>query len=65
LQSKHTVALFDVDNKLVKLFNNNVEVAKHLNIHKTTVGRYIKSGALWMNKYYILSYSDSALAESE
>jgi group I intron endonuclease len=53
LKSKNTVAIFDKNNNMVKVFANNVEVAKFLNFNKITVGRYIKSGKLWLDKYYI------------
>jgi group I intron endonuclease len=50
---RNTVGVFDSNNVLIELFNSNVEVAKYLNCHKTTVGRYIASGKLWVNKFYI------------
>lgn len=52
-KSKFIVGLFDVNNVLVMQFTNNVEVARYLGCHKGTVGRYIKSGKLWCDKYYI------------
>lgn len=30
-------------------------LAKILQIHKTTVSKYVKSGKLWNNKYYFKS----------
>jgi group I intron endonuclease len=51
-KSKNIVALYDINNNLVKEFNNNVELANFLKIHKTTIGRYIKSGKIWNNQYY-------------
>lgn len=53
LKSKNTVGLYDANSKLIKTFNNNVQVAKFLKIYKTTVGRYIKSGKLLYGKYLI------------
>jgi hypothetical protein len=47
--------LLDINNNVVRFFNNNVEVGKFLDINKTTVGRYIKSGRLWLNQYYIVA----------
>ena len=50
-RSHYVVHLLDMHNVLLNTFNNNVELAAYLNIHKTTVGRYIKSGKLYNNKY--------------
>lgn len=36
------VGIFDLNNNLIKKFDNNVELAKHLNISKVTVGKWIK-----------------------
>lgn len=52
-KSKNIVELYDINFNLLMLFNNNVELAKYLSISKSTVGRYIKSGKLFNNKYYI------------
>jgi len=58
------VGLYDVDNNLLKTFNNNVELATYLKISKTTVGRYIKSGKLY-NKVYYFKTNDSSYPESK
>lgn len=53
-QSKRLVFVYEnINNKyfLVAIFPNNVKIAKWLGINKTTVGRYMKSGKLWLNKY--------------
>jgi len=47
------VGIYDLNLNLVEKFNNNVELAKYLNISKVTVGRYIASGKVYDNKYYI------------
>jgi group I intron endonuclease len=53
LKCKNIVGVYDINGELVQLFNSNVEVAKFFNCNKTTVGRYVKSGKLWANKYHI------------
>jgi NUMOD1 domain len=45
------VGIYDLENNLVKKFNNNVELAEYLNISKTTVGKYLNSGKI-LNKIY-------------
>ena len=57
---KNIVGLYSANNELIQLFNSNVEVAKYLNCHKGTVGRYIKSKKRWANQYYIKIVSSSA-----
>jgi group I intron endonuclease len=53
-KSKHLkgVGIYDLDNNLIFKFKNNVELAKHLNISKVTVGKYLNSGAIYNNTYY-------------
>jgi hypothetical protein len=51
-KSKNTVEVYNINGKLVNCFPNAVITVKWLNIHKTTVGRYIKSQKLYDNKYY-------------
>ena len=46
------VGLYDLDGNLISKFNNNVELAKHLNISKVTVGKYLNSGLVY-NKTYL------------
>ncbi len=41
------ITLYDNKNKGILTFKNNVELSKFLECHKTTVGRYIKSGKLY------------------
>ena len=52
-KSKTPIGLNDLDNKVIKVFNNQVELAKILNVHKSTISRHLKSGKLFLNKYYI------------
>lgn len=51
--SKRPVFIYDLNGNLVNQFINSVQAAEWLGIHKSTVGRYIKSGKVWNNKYYI------------
>jgi group I intron endonuclease len=52
--SKHSlgVGIYDLDNNLISKFKNNVELAKHLNISKVTVGKYLNSGTIYNKLYY-------------
>jgi group I intron endonuclease len=52
-KSKTPIGLYDINNNLIKLFINQVELANYLNINKSTISRYLKSGKLLLNKYYI------------
>ena len=52
-KSKKIIGLYDIDNNLINTYINQVELAKFLNINKSTVSRYLKSGKLFLNKYYI------------
>jgi group I intron endonuclease len=51
--SKTPLDLFSKDNMFLKTFLNQVELANYLNLNKSTIGRYFKSGKLLLNKYYI------------
>ena len=53
IKSKTPIGLYDLDYNVIKPFNNQVELAKILNVHKSTISRYLKSGKLFLNKYYI------------
>ena len=35
--SKRPIALYSIDNLLIKIFSNQIELADYLKIHKTTV----------------------------
>lgn len=45
------VGIFDLDDHLILKFRNNVELAKHLNISKVTVGKYLNNNLIY-NKIY-------------
>lgn len=49
------IELFDKNNKLLKTFRSQQEVADYLNIHRTTVNRYLNSENI-KNKYFTLKY---------
>jgi len=52
-KNKHLlgVGIYDLNDNLISKFNNNVELAKHLNISKVTVGKYLNSGIVYNNIY--------------
>ena len=52
-KSKSPIGLYDINNNLIKPFINQVELANYLSVNKSTIGRYLKSGKLYLNKYYI------------
>ena len=52
-KSKTPLGLFDINNNLLKTFNNQLELAKNLNLSKSTISRYLNSGNLLLNKYLI------------
>ena len=53
-KSKIFLGLFDNNNNnLIKIFINQIELAKYLNLSKSTISRYFKTGKLLLNKYYI------------
>ena len=52
-KSKIPVGLYDTNNNLIKTFTNQVELSNFLNLNKSTISRYLKSGKLILNKYYI------------
>ena len=45
------VEIYDLSNKLINTFDNATLASKYLNIHKSTVNRYIKSGKIYKNQY--------------
>jgi len=51
--SKTPLGLYNIDNKLIKIFVNQVELAAKLGVFKSTISRYIKSGKLFQKIYYI------------
>jgi group I intron endonuclease len=52
-RSKNPLGLYNIENNLVKMFINQVELAAEFNVFKTTISRYIKSGKIFKNKYFI------------
>ena len=52
-KSNLSIGLYDLDNNLIKTFINQIELAKYLNLNKSTINRYLKSGKLLLNKYSI------------
>lgn len=52
-KNKHKlgVGIFDINSNLIAKFDNNVELAKHLNISKVTVGKYMNKGKIYDDKY--------------
>ena len=45
------VGFYDLNENLISKFKKNVELAKHLNISRVTVGKYLNSGLIY-NKTY-------------
>jgi group I intron endonuclease len=46
------VGIYDLNDNLLFKFKNNIELAKHLNISKVTVGKYLNNNLVY-NKIYI------------
>jgi group I intron endonuclease len=55
--SKGIVEIRDINNNLLHSCKNATVAAKIIGIHKSTVGRYIKSGKIYNNKYYFILLS--------
>lgn len=51
--SKTPLGLFDLENQLIKIYNNQVEIASDFGVHKATVSRRIHSGAVFLDRFYI------------
>lgn len=45
------VGIYDLNDNLISKFNNNTELAKHLNISKVTVGKYLNKCLIYKNIY--------------
>lgn len=47
--SKHIdgIGIYDLNDNLIYKFKNKVELAKHLNIYRVTVGKYLNSGLVY------------------
>jgi len=52
------VGIFDLKGNLISKLKNNVELAKHLNISKVTVGKYLNSNLIYNNSYYFKAIRD-------
>ena len=52
------VGLYNLQGNLISKFKNNVELAKHLNIFKVTVGKYLNSNLIYNNSYYFKPITD-------
>lgn len=50
--SKRPLGLYSLDMVWLKTFVNQVEAAKYFNVFKGTIGRYVKSGKIFQDKYY-------------
>jgi len=50
---KTPLYLFNKDNLLIKTFSNQIKLADYLNLSKSTISRYLKSGKILLTKYYI------------
>lgn len=48
---KYGIGIYDLYDNLLAKFKNIVELAKHLNISKVTVGKYLKSGLIYKKVY--------------
>ena len=55
-KSKNPLGLYDLENNLVKTFNNQVELAAEFGINKTTISRKVISGKVFNGKYYIRKF---------
>jgi group I intron endonuclease len=45
------VGIYDLDDNLISKFNNNSELARHLNISRVTVGKNLNKGLIYKNIY--------------
>jgi len=45
------VGIFDLNGNLIEKFDNNVELAKYLDISKVTVGKYLNNNLIFQDKY--------------
>jgi group I intron endonuclease len=51
--SKTPLGLYDIENNLIKSYKNQVELAAEFKLYRGTICRYLKSGKLFLGKYYI------------
>jgi hypothetical protein len=52
-KSKSPLGLYDINNILITKPFNLVELAIFIKINKSLISRYIKTGKLLLNKYYL------------
>lgn len=52
------VGIFDLEGNLKWKFKNNVVLAKHLNISKVTVGKYLNNNLVYNNLYIFKPIQD-------
>jgi NUMOD1 domain len=52
-KSKISIGLYDLNDNLIGTFIYQVELSNYLNLNKSTIGRYLKSGKILLNKYII------------
>jgi len=52
-QSIRPLGLYDESYNIIEKYSNQVELAKKFGVHKTTISKYIKSGKLFKDKFYI------------
>jgi group I intron endonuclease len=45
------VGIYDLNDNLISKFNNNAELARHLNISRVTVGKYLNNGLIYKSIY--------------
>ena len=45
------VGIFDLNGSLIEKFDNNVELAKFLDISKVTVGKYLNNNLIYKKNY--------------
>ena len=51
--SKNRIGLYDINNNLLKTFKNQVELASEYGVFKGTIGRYLRSGKLFLGQFLI------------
>ena len=47
------LGLYDENNNFIEIFSNQVELANKFGVHKTTICKYVKTGKLFKNKFFI------------
>jgi len=59
--SKIPLGLYDKHNNLIEKFSNQVEARSEANkfkVDKSTISKYVKTGKLFKNKYYIIKINN-------